>query len=143
MSTSSTKNPVSNQATRRKSTNARITALLVADEEQNRICCALEKNGFNVIRATSENLVDGDMPAAIPHVAIIKYNWQNNIGLRAYLLNRNNLYAIPVVFFGQNCTPTSGRDLLTIGRFTELNTKQMVAQLRRYFYSSGKRKPLD
>ncbi len=114
------------------------TILLVGDGDHNEPFLAklLRKRGYRVMQASSENLIDGDMPAIVPHAAIVNYNWPSNIGLRAYLLNHHQLHSLPIIFFGPDCKSGSGRDLNVIGLCPDVaEPEALLRQLTDYFKS--------
>jgi len=114
------------------------TILLVGDGDHNEPLLAqlLDRKGYRVIQASTENLIEGDMPEVVPQAAIVNYNWPSNIGLRAYLLNHHQLHSLPIIFFGPDCKSGSGRDLNVIGLCPDVAQPETLLRLLTDYFKS-------
>lgn len=111
------------------------TVLLVGDDMtvENDLIATLVENGYQFICATTEQLLDGMYLTADPQAAIVSYNWPNNIGLRAFLLNHHALHSLPVIFSGATNSFCPGRDLNVIGHCAQSHSSEIVGLLNSYF----------
>lgn len=116
------------------------TILLVGDApaEEKVLAQLLIAKGYQVLQATTEQLIDGQFQSASPHAAVVSYNWPNNIGLRAFLLNHQELQSLPVIFSGPISDSCPGRDLNIIGRCPDPSQKEeIMVKLEEYFEVVG------
>jgi len=112
------------------------TVLLVGDSmaEERDLIRSLISNGYQFICATTDQLLDGISLSSNPMAAIVSYNWPNNIGLRAFLLNHHELHSLPIIFSGATSESCPGRDLNIIGHCpTQRGPGEIVETLNRYF----------
>lgn len=111
------------------------TVLLVGDDMggKNDLIASLVENGYRFVCATTEQLLDGAFLTTDPQAAVVSYNWPNNIGLRAFLLNHHALHSLPVIFSGSNSAACPGRDLNVIGHSTHSQSTEIIELLNRYF----------
>lgn len=111
------------------------TVLLVGDDiaGENDLIANLARNGYQFVCATTEQLLDGISLTTDPQAAIVSYNWPNNIGLRAFLLNHHVLHSLPVIFSGPTTESCPGRDLNVIGHCAQSHSSEIVELLNRHF----------